>query len=124
MIGVPKPIVKQKKRKGVKRENVARSAREFTRAFGSAERISFVSQLPSVVSGAGPCVNAHVRGGGAGRRADARWIVPMTDGEHRMMHQMGQTTFAKLHHLDLDALAEETNRAWEQHATPSPESRP
>ncbi len=112
---VPKPSARvPKKKKRPRRQNVKRAAEAVVRAFGSADRIAFIKGLPSVVSGKGPCVNAHVRGGGAGRRADARWIVPMTDAEHKAMHQMGQQSFAKLHNLDLEALAAETERAWQE----------
>ena len=45
------------------------------------ERVEFVKSLRCVVFEAvgcsGPMENVHVRGDGAGRKADARWVVPM-----------------------------------------------
>lgn len=66
------------KRRAVRRANPAHQARAFVRAYGSPARVAWVRAQPSVVSGQRPCVNAHVRSGGMGRKADARWIVPLT----------------------------------------------
>lgn len=113
----PKPAPREKKaRTSPRKHNTKREAREFQRCFGSPERVAFVQALPSVVSGKGPCVCAHVRGGGASRRGDARWTVPLTDAEHQEMHR-GQASFAMRYGLDLAALAEETERSWVAHTS-------
>ena len=70
---VPKPSRSPKSRTPIKRVNRKRKASEFARCYGSKARVEWVKQQPSVVSGARPCVNAHVRNGGAGRKADACW---------------------------------------------------
>ncbi len=72
--------------------------------------------LPSVVSRQVPCVVAHVRGGGAGRKADSCWTVPLTDAEHKELHQMGKRSFEILHDIDLDDEAKRYEARWSQRA--------
>lgn len=100
-------------RKPVAKRNRARRTREFARCYGSSERVEFVKAQPSIVSGERPCVNAHVRNGGMGRKADAKWIVPMTDQEHRELHGWGIVVFETLYMLDLDVEAAKTEAAWQ-----------
>ena len=87
---------------------------EWERAYGSPERVTWVKSLPCVVAGCrsfGLCENAHVRGGGMSRKADARWIVPACRDHHAEMHR-GQKTFAEKYGLDLEAIAGEIDERW------------
>lgn len=62
------------------RQNKARKAREWPRAFHSKARVKFVSRLPCAACGyAGPVPreNAHIESGGASRRADYDKIIPL-----------------------------------------------
>ena len=68
-------------------------------------------------SGAGPCVNAHVKTGGTGRKADARWIVPLTAAEHDELHRIGQRSFEAKHGIDLAFQAAIIDARWEVHRT-------
>ena len=95
-----------------RRRNPARRNREWTRAYHSDERVAFVAALPCVVCGYGPCENAHWKGGGAGRKADASAILPLCKLHHAEQHQLGVSTFGGRHGLDLAALAAETERAF------------
>lgn len=104
-----------------KLRNAKRKAKEFARAYGSKERVEWVKSLPSVVCGERPCVNAHVRTGGTGRKADAKWIVPMTDVEHQNYHVVGKRFFEQwAGNIDLDALATATEAAWQSHQSENP----
>ncbi len=103
-----------KRKKAPNRVNKARSAREFARCYHSVERKAFVKELPSCVSGHGPCVNAHIKGDGGSRKADYRFIVPLTDLEHRTLHAMQPARFQAVYGVDLDQAAAETERAWKQ----------
>lgn len=106
-----KPIKTVKKAK-----SSAKQTANWRRAFGSVERVEFVKALPSVASGKGPCVNAHVRTGGTSRKADACWIVPLTDYEHRHeLHQHGARWFEAKYSVDLEACAVATEAAWLTH---------
>ena len=80
---------------------------EFLRVYGSVDRAEWIARHRSVVSGGGPCVNAHVRTGGVGRKADACWIVPLTWDEHNELHQHGVKTFEAKYSVNLAALAEQ-----------------
>lgn len=92
------------------------SDEEFARAYGSLDRVEWVRSLPSVASGKRPCVNAHVRTGGMGRKADARWIVPLTWEEHERLHRRGPAWFETTYGIDLDAKAAETEVAWQAYS--------
>lgn len=98
----------------IRPRNDKRRKSEFARAYHSEERVLWVQALPSVVSGETPCVNAHVRNGGAGRKADYRWIVPLTDQEHQNYHVVGKRFFEKWAKVDLDAAAADVERRWQQ----------
>lgn len=93
-----------------------RRTRQWERAYGSEERVKWVQSLPSVVSGNGPCVNAHVPDpngpSGMGRKSDARWIVPLTLAEERELHRVGIETFQRRHRVDLQAKAREIEARW------------
>ncbi len=87
--------------------------REWNRAYGSQERAKWIARHPSVVSGRTPCVNAHVRTGGVGRKADAKWIVPLTFWEHNEIHNLGQKTFERKYGIDLLAAAAKIETEWQ-----------
>lgn len=114
----PKPQPRPKKEpKRPKAKNVARSADEFTRTYGSPERCEFVQTLPCIVPGCDkPAENAHIEGDGAGRKADATKIAPICRGHHRTrrdsLHNLGREAFEGEHLVDLEALALDTERCW------------
>jgi len=111
----PKPPKREKSpRKSVKRRNVKRHSANWLRAYGSPERVEWVTWQPSVVSGYVPCDNAHVRSGGKSRKADACWIVPLLPDEHDELHKIGKASFEAKYDLDLDALAGVIEMAWKR----------
>jgi len=100
------------KRTPIRKVNRARRNREFNRAYHSPAFVKFTRESPSVVSGHGPCVCAHVTPNddppsGMGRKADAKWIVPLTKEEHDELGQIGRWTFEAKYGRDLglDAMA-------------------
>lgn len=105
-----KPLKRGGKPKAVNRK---RKASEFVRCYGGRARVSWIARQWCVISGEGPCENVHVRGDGMGRKADARWIVPMVSRLHRELHRIGKISFECVHGVDLDYLAEETEVAWQ-----------
>lgn len=89
---------------------------EWLRAYGSEDRVEWMRAQPSIISGKRPSVNAHTRNGGISRKADANTIVPITDEEHRLVHQHGWSYFG-LTPDQLDEHAAETERRWLAHST-------
>lgn len=99
----------------VKPVNRKRRGKEWLRAYGSPERVAFVKSLPCIASPyvcAGVIQNAHVRGGGASRKADADQIVPACELHHKQMHTLGIRTFASVYRLDLAAEAARVEQLW------------
>jgi hypothetical protein len=94
--------------------NRKRHAANTARAFGAPDRCEWMKSQPSIISGQTPCVSAHVRSGGTGRRADAKHTVPVTWAEHEEMHA-GQKTFERKYGIDLLAEAAKTEARWQQH---------
>lgn len=94
-------------------------AADFARKYGSLDRVQWVQRQPSVVSGKTPCVNAHVSPhgeSGVGYKADARWIVPLTDDEHREETDDGIETFCARRGITVDqlrAFAPLTEERWQ-----------
>lgn len=79
----PKPEPRRKKkRKGVKRVNVARKEREFRRCYHSKERVAWVQRLACLVCLRRPSENAHTKGGGGSRKAGYETIVPLCHDDH------------------------------------------
>ena len=118
---VPKPTPRPKReRKAPKAKNVARRADEFTRCYGSEERVAWVQALPCVVEGCrrAPCDNSHITGGGMGRKADADQIVPLCRVHHKRLdeHPEGREGFEGECYVDLAALALDTERCWRRYA--------
>jgi hypothetical protein len=108
------------KRRPLPKRNPARKAREFTRTYGGSERVKWVQSQPCVVCGVRPCENAHVKGGGAGRKADARWIVSLCHGCHAQLHTKGQKTFEQECGVDLMFWAQIIDARWEVHVATQP----
>lgn len=105
----------------IKPVNRKRRASEFERAYGSKERVAWIQAQPSVVSGERPCVNAHVRNGGAGRKADAKWIVPLTAQEHENYHIVGKRFFEKWGgNINLDECAAVIEARWQSRLAGEP----
>jgi len=101
----------------MKKRKTGRSRAAFQRAYGGADRADWMTRQPSVVSGAGPCVNVHVKTGGVGRKADAKWVVPLTDAEHHELHAIGQKTFEAKYGIDLAFQAAIIDARWEVYRT-------
>ena len=99
----------------IPRSNPARKAREWARAYGSKERVAFVQSLPCVVLGCtrGPIENMHIRGDGAGRKADAKYIVPACSYHHAEAHSVGIKTFEALHQIPLAWHAAQVEFRWQ-----------
>lgn len=109
-----------------------RKPSEFARIYGSKARVEFVKSLPCAACGVvGYSENAHVaptsESGGAGRKADAKWIAPLCGphivkggsraswqeiGCHRSLHIMGRAAFEVEHATNLDDAAAETQKSW------------
>jgi len=105
-----------KRRVRVNAVNHARKDREFIRAYGSADRVAFVRSQPCVACGRTPSENAHTRGGGAGRKGDARFVAPLCHPCHDELHRRGPVAFAARHDgLDLDHEAAITDARYEQY---------
>lgn len=118
----PKPAPREKKPpKPPRAKNAKRSASEFTRCYGSEERVEWVRSLPCIVPGCRQLSeNAHIIGDGAGRKADADKIVPLCVMHHRSgqyaLHHLGREEFEGTHMVDLGALALDTERCWRRFA--------
>jgi len=98
----------------MRRQNPKRRKREWLRAYDSLEFVAYTHQSPSVASGRGPCVCAHVKPDtglpvGMGRKADACWVVPLTLDEEREKHQHGEESFEKKHRI---SLPDEARKHW------------
>lgn len=99
---------KPMRRVAIKRANRARQQAEFVRCYGSR---SWVKTLPCLIADQhtceGPIENAHIKGDGTSRKADARFIVPACRLAHRGTGGMhaGIETFAARYGLDLEAEA-------------------
>ena len=99
--------------------NSKRRSRSFDRAYGGDARTAWIAGQPCLACGKTPSENAHVTTGGMGRKADARWIVPLCAPCHLRCHK-GRKTFEAQHNLDLGIWAVIIDARWEQHlATPS-----
>lgn len=86
-----------------------------------------MKRQPCVVCGRVPSDAAHLKCGGTGRKSDVAGTVPLCSdrpdarGHHSeydgRKHAGGKQTFATNHpHLDLPALAAETQRRWLDHS--------
>ena len=107
-------------RKPLPKKNPARAAAAFQRAYGGKERVEWVKSLGCVICGGSPCDAAHVKSGGMGRKADARWTVPLCRTHHDEVHQRGQRSFEARHDVYLDFAAEICDARWEQYVASQP----
>lgn len=109
------PIARSSKPKA---RNAKRHKKNWLRAHGSLSPVAWVKAQPSVASGKGPCVNAHVgkKGAGTQRKADADQIVPLTDHEHRHeLHSMGRESFEQHYNISLEGEAYWIEAGWQAH---------
>jgi hypothetical protein len=104
------------KRVRVNSRNRERYERNWRRAFGSDERVAWVKRQRCVAHGGckGEMENSHVVGGGMGRRADAKHIVPMCQHHHRQFHSHGRPWFERYYGVDLEQRAAATEAQWQE----------
>lgn len=98
-----------------KKTNPARRRKAFVRVYHSPERVSWVKQQPCICKGRscdGEIENAHVKGGGVGRKAGHEFIVPLCRRHHRVLHVQGVSAFEGIYGLDLEAEARITELNW------------
>lgn len=108
------------KRSSLPTRNPAHRRASFERAYGGPERLAWIQRQPCVISGAHPCVAAHVKSGGMGRKADARWTVPLLSRLHDELHRHGQKTFEAKYGVDLMFWAQIIDARWEVHLATQP----
>lgn len=102
----------------VRAVNAKRRKQEHERAYGGPERLAFVKSLACIVAGRGedrcfgPIDVAHVVGGGAGRKSDARFTVPLCRGHHCEQHQYGVRHFSAKYAIDLAWTALAVEALW------------
>lgn len=122
---VPKPEKRQpKEKKRPRRENYARSKKEFARCFHSVERVEFVKAMPCVWCGCvGFSENAHTEVGGSGMRAGYETIVALCGGYHVLDNRPGCHFHYDNHKAPFDneesrqqvkACAPEVERLWQE----------
>jgi hypothetical protein len=56
--------------------------------------------------------NHHIKTGGKGRKADARFIIPLCHECHEELHFMGARTFSITVGINLEKAAAVTEAAW------------
>lgn len=98
--------------------NAKRRRKEFRRAYGSEARVKWVKAQPCIICGSTPSDNAHIEGGGAGRKADADKVVPLCHSHHRTApdsyHALGgKDAFEREHSIDLEAVCERIGDEWD-----------
>ena len=101
------------RKKPMRKRNPKRHTKEWLRAYGSEERVEWIKAQPCAIGFAAPSENAHVRTGGMGRKADAKWIVPLCRRCHRSLHVTGKKAFEQTHAIDLDQAARRTHCRWQ-----------
>ena len=110
-----------KRSKAVKKRNPARRAKEFARCYHSVERVEWIQSLRCVASGLlGNIDNAHISGGGMGRKAHYSLIVPLAAECHRELHRIGRPAFEAKWRVSLAVEAERVHKAWHEYATGTP----
>lgn len=98
-----------------KKVNKARKAKEFTRSYGSRERVRWIKAQPCCVPKCQfllPSQNVHIVGGGAGRKASATLIVAMCPLHHASLHSMGALSFQRVHKIQLILIANDLEKLW------------
>ena len=96
------------------RRTRAQKRAEWLRAHDSEAFVRWTQSRVSVASGLRGCVCHHVHPDteipvGGGRKADACWIVPLTDAEHKQLHNGGERTFERKWGINL---ADEAREHW------------
>lgn len=107
-----------KPRKPIPAKNGKRRAKAFARAYGSIERVQWVKDQLCIVDSPLTCLgeieNAHIVGGGIGRKSDAANVVPLCVNHHRVLHEIGPRAFERRYVLSLAEHAELTDAAWQE----------
>lgn len=109
-----KPIAKTP----VKKRNAKRKVSEFARAYGSKARVEWVKSRPCVAwtrNCQGPIHNHHIKNGGGSRKADARFIVPLCELHHGVLHRMGRQSFESGYNCHLETWAATIELQWRKH---------
>lgn len=91
---------------------MARTAAERLRIYGPPERQEMIRQAGCIICGQSAEL-VHTKSGGTGRKADYASLVGMCRGHHHELHQHGSRTFEARYGVDLKALAELTEAAWQ-----------
>lgn len=109
-----------KRKTRLRGRNAKRHTAEWLREHGSVDRVKWVKTLACIIADQhtceGPIENAHIKGDGTSRKADARFIVPACRLAHRGTGGMhaGIETFAARYGLDLEAEAARIQTTWER----------
>lgn len=102
------------KRSPIRKKNHKRRAKEFTRCYGSEERVTQIKALPCAVPGCSrqPSDNAHVCNGGMGRKADWEWVVNLCRHHHTLLDDYygSVAAFNEAYGVNLYELAEKLAR--------------
>jgi hypothetical protein len=97
----------------IPRVNRQRKSKNWLRAYGSGARVKWIQEQGCLVCGWSPCDNAHVTSGGTGRKSDAKNIVPLCEGHHRLaLHKHGRQWFETTYNINLELAAAETENRW------------
>jgi hypothetical protein len=93
-----------------------RKPAETERIYGPTARREWVKSQPCAVSGQrGQIVQAHAKGGGIARKADAEFVLPLLRTLHDELHQHGVKTFEAKYRVNLLALAALTEAKWQHY---------
>lgn len=111
--------------KPINKRNRARFSKGWLHAYGSPERVAWINAHGCVGCAKGPCQNHHVINGGMGKKAAARFIVPLCPTCHRWIHDRGRYAFElafadRLGGLTLIEWAAHYERAWKGASNPEP----
>ncbi len=92
---------------------MARTAAERLRIYGPPERVRWVQERGCALCGR-LAENAHTASGGLSRKAGYQTIVGLWPEHHRELHNNGSRTFEARYGVDLKALADLTEAAWQE----------
>ncbi len=95
-----------------------RDADEYARIYGSKRRVEWVKRQRCIADRY-PCMGAiqnhHIKTGGMGMKADARFIVPICASHHASLHRTGRQSFESFYNVHLETTAANCELAWQQH---------
>lgn len=112
-----KPIPRGKApKRGGKIKPKKRSASEFARVYGSAERVEWIKSQRCIGCRNPATDGHHIATGGMGRKAHHSTIVPTCHVCHLYIHNHGARAFEAMYRITLAVAAESTHRAWYLHA--------